>query len=118
MISIIRLVEGAPPNTSLLKEKPIQLAVSWASLGMSLDIILAAMICFHILRMRALTREVLFPEVLKMYTSIVAMLIESAAPFSVPGIGLVVTAGQKYLGSSLFSVAALLLFVSALSRLL
>ena len=45
--------------------------------------------------MRALTREVLSPEMSRMYTSIAAMLIESAAPFSVLGIGLVVTAAQK-----------------------
>lgn len=98
VISIIKLVECAPPSTSLLKGKSIQLALSChssASLSVSLNTILAAMICFHILCMRALTREVLSPEVSKMYMSIVAMLIESATPVSILGIGLVVTAAQK-----------------------
>jgi hypothetical protein len=40
-------------------------------------------------------REVLSPEMSSMYTSIATMLIESAAPFSILGIGLVVTAAQK-----------------------
>jgi hypothetical protein len=93
--SIITLVECALPNISLLKGKPIQLAVPWASLSVSLNIILTAMICFRILRMRALTREILSPEMSKMYTSVAAMLIESAAPFSVLGIGLVVTSARK-----------------------
>jgi hypothetical protein len=93
--SIITLVECALPNISLLKGKPIQLAVPWASLSVSLNLILTAMICFRILRMRALTREILSPEMSRMYTSIAAMLIESAAPFSILGIGLVVTAARK-----------------------
>jgi hypothetical protein len=51
--------------------------------------------------MKALTREDLSPEVLNMYTSTVAMYIESTAPFSILEIGLVVTAAQK--GSLVFA---------------
>jgi hypothetical protein len=95
VVSIITLVECALPNISLLNGKPIQLAVPWALLSVSLNIMLTAMICFRLMRMRALTREVLSPEMSRMYTSIAAMLVESAAPFSILGIGLVVTAIQK-----------------------
>ena len=95
VVSIITVVECAIPNTSLLEGKPIRLVVPWASLSVSLNVIVTAMICFRILRLRALTREVLSPEMSRMYTSIAAMLIESAAPFSILGIGLVVTAAQK-----------------------
>src|SRR5579863_4430572 len=94
-LSIITLVECAIPHTSLLKGKPIQLAVPWASLSVSLNIILTSMICFRLLRMRALMRDVLDPEMSRTYASIAAMLIESAAPFSILGIGLVVTAARK-----------------------
>ena len=39
--------------------------------------------------------EVLFPEISGMYTSIAVMLIDSAAPFSILGIGLVVMSATK-----------------------
>jgi hypothetical protein len=44
--------------------------------------------------LRSLTREVLNPELSMTYTSIAAMLIESAAPFTVLGIGPIVTEAQ------------------------
>jgi hypothetical protein len=78
-----------------LIDKTTKLAVPWVSLSVGLNIIVTSMICFRILRMRALTQEALSPEMSKMYTSIVAMLIESAAPLSIIGIGLVVTSAQK-----------------------
>ena len=95
VFAIITVVESAFPNASMLSGKPTRLAVPWVSLSVSLNIIVTSMICFRLLRMQALTREALSPEMSCMYTSIVAMLIESAAPLSILGIGLVVTAAQK-----------------------
>jgi hypothetical protein len=64
----------------------------WVSLSVGLNIIVTSMICFRILRMRALLRQVNCPATLsKMYTNVAAMLIESAAPFTILGIGLLVT---------------------------
>ena len=71
--------------------KPFYPLVLWVSLSVGLNVILTSMICFRLLRMRALTREVR-PEMCGMYTSIATMLIESAAPFTIIGIGLVVVA--------------------------
>jgi hypothetical protein len=82
------------PGSSYLKGKVIHLALPWVSLSVSLNIIVTTMICFRLLRMRALMGEVLDPEMSRMYTSIAAMLIESAAPFSILGIGFIVTAAR------------------------
>ena len=95
VISIITVVESAIPGTSMLKGKPIKLAVPWVALSVSLNVIVTSMICFRLMRMRTRMREVLSPEMSNMYTGIATMLIESAAPFSILGIGLVVTALQK-----------------------
>jgi hypothetical protein len=73
----------------------IHLTVPRVSLSVSLNIIVTSMICFRVLRMRTIVREVLSPEMSRTYTSIVAILIESAAPFSILGIGLVVTAALE-----------------------
>ena len=67
----------------------------WISLSVSLNIIVTSMICFRLLRMRALLRRELGPEMSWMYTNIVAMVIESSAPFSVLGIGLLVTVAHN-----------------------
>jgi hypothetical protein len=79
------------PFPSVLRDT-LQNGVQWVSLSVSLNIIVTSMICFRLLRMRALLRQVLGPETLSgMYTNIAAMLVESAAPFSIIGIGVLVT---------------------------
>jgi hypothetical protein len=71
---------------------PLQYGVPWISLSVGLNIIVTSMICFRLLRMRALMRQVHGPELSSgMYTNLVAMLVESAAPFSILGIGFLVT---------------------------
>jgi hypothetical protein len=95
VISVITLVEYAMPGTVLLTGNPIHLVVPWVSLSVGLNVIVTSMICFRLLRMRAFMREVLSPEMSSMYTSVAAMLIESAAPFSILGICLVFTAALK-----------------------
>jgi hypothetical protein len=86
---------GAPwVSLSTLPNVPVSLqyGMPWVSLSVGLNIIVTSMICFRILRMRALLRQVNCPATLsKMYTNVAAMLIESAAPFTILGIGLLVT---------------------------
>ncbi|KAI0295629.1 hypothetical protein B0F90DRAFT_1811443 [Multifurca ochricompacta] len=84
VLVIITIVESSLPNSFLLNGKPANFGVPWVALSVSLNS-----------SMRALTREVLSPEMSKTYTSVTAMLIESAAPFSILGIGLVVTEAQN-----------------------
>jgi hypothetical protein len=74
----------------------LQNGVPWISLTVSLNTIVTSMICFRLLRMRALLRQVHGPEATsRMYTNLAAMLVESAAPFSILGIGLLVTLVQN-----------------------
>ena len=94
VISIITVVESATPGISYLEGKMIHLALPWVALSVSLNVIVTSMICFRLLRMRALVREVLSPEMSRMYTSIAAILIESAAPLSILGIGFIITGAQ------------------------
>jgi len=67
----------------------------WISLSVGLNIIVTSMICFRLLRMRAVLREVLAPEMARMYTNVAAMLVESAAPISILGIGVVITSARN-----------------------
>jgi hypothetical protein len=91
---IITIVESALPNSFLLNGKPANFGVPWVSLSVSLNVLVTTLICARLLRMRSITREVLSPELSRTYTSVAAMLIESAAPFTALGIGLVITEAQ------------------------
>ena len=96
VLAIFTIVETALPDRSVLRGgNPVHLVVAWASLTVTLNIIVTSMICFRLLRARALTLGALSPEMSRMYTSIVAILIESAAPFTIIGIGLVVTTAKN-----------------------
>lgn len=93
VVKIIMIVATAqleafiPPQNRTV----IQFGLLWVFLSVSLNVIVTLMICFRLLRMRALTREALSPEMSSIYTSIATMLIESAAPFSILGICLIIT---------------------------
>jgi hypothetical protein len=92
--AILVLLVWALPDLPL--PPSVQNGVPWVSLSVSLNIIVTSMICFRLLRMRALLRQVHGPETsCRMYTNLAAMLVESAAPFTILGIGLLVTLAQN-----------------------
>ena len=91
VLAVITVVEAALPGTVQLTGKPALLSMLWFSVSVGLNVIVTSMICVRILRMRALVRDVIAPEMSSMYTSVAAILIESAVAFSILGIGLVIT---------------------------
>jgi hypothetical protein len=92
--AIVVVIVWAQPNLPI--PLAVQNGVPWVSLSVSLNIIVTSMICFRLLRMRALLRQVHGPEASsKVYTNTAAMLVESAAPFTILGIGLLVTLAQN-----------------------
>ena len=93
VLAIMTTVETALPNSSFVGST--HLIMPWVSLSVGLNIIVTSMICFRLLRMRALIKDALSPEMTRVYTSIAAILIESAAPFTIIGIGVVVTQARK-----------------------
>jgi len=108
VLAIITVVEAALPGAVQLAGKPALLAMPWFSMSVGLNVIVTTMICVRILRIRALVRDVISPEMSSMYTSIATMLIESAVPFSVLGIGLVITValdvGPKFAFAYVWSI--------------
>jgi len=95
IIMVIGRIIQHRAHVIFLHGKPIHPIVPWVSLSVCLNVIVTSMICFRLLRMRALMREARCPELASTYTSIAAMLIESAAPFTILGIGLVIAAAQN-----------------------
>ncbi|KAI0043707.1 hypothetical protein FA95DRAFT_1475919, partial [Auriscalpium vulgare] len=88
---ILTVVQSALPNAFLFDGHTAQLGVPWVSLSVSVNIVVTTLICGRLLYMRRAMHAARAPELAEMYTSIIAILIESAMPFSVIGIGLIVT---------------------------
>ena len=84
------VLDWALPHVSILNTT-LRGGLPWISLSVSLNTIVTLMICFRLLRMRALLRQELGPEMSTAYTNIAAMVVESFAPFSIIGIGVLVT---------------------------
>jgi len=95
VLAFISVLVNALPHSSWAHATQAHLAILWISLSVSLNVIVTSMICFRLLRMRASAREVLNPETARMYTSIAAILIESAAPFTILGTIVVVIGAQR-----------------------
>ena len=91
VLAIVTILESTLNASNQLNGTPGLMSVLWFSLSVSLNVTVTSMICFRIMRMRALIRDVLSSEMSTTYTSMATMLIESAVPFSILGIGLIVT---------------------------
>ena len=85
MLVILSVLDWVLPHVYILDTTP-RGGIPWVSLSVSLNIIVTSMICFRLLRMRALLRQVLGSETSRTYTNIAAMIIESFAPFTLIGI--------------------------------
>ena len=94
MFVILSVIDWALPQLHIMNSS-LQSGIPWVSLTVSLNIVVTSMICFRLLRMRALLRRELGPEMSRMYTNIATMVVESSAPFSIIGIGVLVTVAHN-----------------------
>lgn len=103
VLVIITIVESALPGAFLLNGAAANFGVPWVSLSVSLNVILTAMICGRLLMMRRMTLSMMTPEMGNMYTGVMSILVESALPFSVVGLGFVVTYAKSSPTSNAFA---------------
>ncbi|KLO11089.1 hypothetical protein SCHPADRAFT_831580 [Schizopora paradoxa] len=81
VLSVFTVFQSVQPNSSFWSTVTVQFAVPYYSLSMSLNIIISLIIAFRLLHMRRMIAP-LGNEHTKVYTSVAAMIIESAALFS------------------------------------
>ena len=91
---ILSVLDWALPHLSILNGT-LQGGIPWVALSVSLNVIVTSMICFRLLRMRALLRRELGPDMSRTYTNTAAMVVESSAPFTILGIGVLVTVAHN-----------------------
>ncbi|KAK7041930.1 hypothetical protein VNI00_008912 [Paramarasmius palmivorus] len=93
-MSILLIYESALPGANFFRGNAVDFGVPYVALTLSVNIIVTLLICARLLAVRNQMRTLLGPEHATMYTSIVAIMIESAAPFTVLGILYVITYAQ------------------------
>ncbi|KAH7881226.1 uncharacterized protein C8R40DRAFT_1157661 [Lentinula edodes] len=85
----------AQPGANFFVGHAVDFGVPYISLTISLNIIVTGLICGRLLYLRNEVNKILGPTHAKMYTSIIAILVESAALFTILGIVYVVVYARK-----------------------
>jgi len=94
-MSILLIYESAQPGANFFVGHAVDFGIPYISLTISLNIIVTALICGRLLYLRRQVGNVLGQSYAKMYTSLVAILIESAALFTALGIVYVIVYARK-----------------------
>jgi len=84
-MSILTIYQTAQPGASLWSQSAVSFAVPYWSLSISLNILVTIGIVYRLISMMKKVRTALSKSHAKMYTSISAMVIESAALYSITG---------------------------------
>ncbi|KAJ3994954.1 hypothetical protein F5050DRAFT_387933 [Lentinula boryana] len=94
-MSILLIYESAQPGANFFVGHAVDFGIPYMSLTISLNIIVTALICARLLYLKNEVNKILGPAHAEMYTSIVAIMVESAALFTVLGIVYVVVYARK-----------------------
>ncbi|KAK7019678.1 hypothetical protein VNI00_018023, partial [Paramarasmius palmivorus] len=106
-MAIIALIQSAMPGGSIFAQESVNFLIPWISLTSSLNVLLTALIAYRLLSARRhllATNITEAKELSAVYTGVVAILVESALPFSVLGILFAVLLGVQNTAYTMVSV--------------
>jgi len=99
---MVLMAQLTQPNGNIWTKLSISFATPYWSLSIALNIILTSLIVSKILWMRRSVSQSLGSQHSKQYTSIVAMLIESAAMYSIAGLVYIICYGINSSAQQIF----------------
>jgi len=85
-LAIIQLVISGKPGGNFFNGKTIDFGTPYYTLTIALNIIITTLICLRLFYFSRRIKHILGPDGAKTYTGIAAILIESAAPYSLVGL--------------------------------
>jgi len=103
-MAMMSLVQSALPNSSFFASQSVVYAVPWLALTCSLNALVTCLIAGRILYLSRTVRQVLPREVTTAYAGVVAVLVESALPFTILGIIFAVLLGKGMVEDIAFAV--------------
>ncbi|KAK1226955.1 hypothetical protein PQX77_010023 [Marasmius sp. AFHP31] len=89
-MSLLLIYESAQPGANFFKGHAASFGVPYIALTISLNIIVTLLICGRLIAVKNSLQDALGPHHARMYTSVIAIMVESAAPFTILGIVYVV----------------------------
>jgi hypothetical protein len=94
-LAIMTVVSSALPNASIFTGPAKGFGVPWVALTVSLNVLVTLIISSRLLIARHKVRAALTPGISDVYTGVVAVLVESAAPFTILGIGFLIAFAKE-----------------------
>ncbi|KAA1476441.1 hypothetical protein DENSPDRAFT_861195 [Dentipellis sp. KUC8613] len=94
-MGIVELVMSAAPESDFFRGNVVHFTISWASLSVAVNAVVTLLICTRLLHARRFMDEIMPDGSADLYTSVVAILVESALPVTIIGIVYVVVDGKN-----------------------
>ncbi|KAF8167193.1 hypothetical protein B0H34DRAFT_645238 [Crassisporium funariophilum] len=94
-LAVLQVVLSGLPNGNFFGNEISKIGVSYYSITICLNIVVTILICARLFRISNVVADVLGREKAKVYTSVAAILVESAAPYSLLGIMYLIPYGLK-----------------------
>ncbi|KAJ7586814.1 hypothetical protein C8J56DRAFT_766324, partial [Mycena floridula] len=96
-MAMVMLVQSAIPGSPFFRGVTVNFGVPWAALSVALNFTVTALITFRILKARHSAKKHFADRIssIDVYTSLVAILVESSLPFTVLGLIFAVTYGKN-----------------------
>ncbi len=99
-MAILLTVQSAIPGSNFFRGKTVDFGVPWVTLTVALNAIVTTLIIIRILKVRyqlkaALGHTEVLPDTVRMYTGILALLVESVLPYSLFGVIFAITYGKN-----------------------
>ncbi|KAF7367292.1 hypothetical protein MSAN_00791300 [Mycena sanguinolenta] len=94
-MAILLIYESAIPRANFFGGHSVSFGVPYFWMTISLNIITTSLICGRLLAVRRRVRTILGEQYCQTYTGVVAVLLESALPFTVLGIAYVISYARK-----------------------
>jgi hypothetical protein len=102
VLGIVRTIVASEPHSSLWASKTKRFGLPYWALSIFLNVAITVCIVTKLFITRKLLRETMGPEYGRAYTGVAAMLIESAAPYALVGVILLVLYGLGDTAMNLF----------------
>ncbi|KAF9269953.1 hypothetical protein L218DRAFT_4101 [Marasmius fiardii PR-910] len=85
-MSLLLIYESAQPGANFFKGHAVDFGVPYIALTISNNVIVTSLICGRLITVKSRMRTAIGPDHAKMYTSVIAIMVESAAPFTILGV--------------------------------
>jgi len=90
-LSVLAVFQAAQPNSARWSHSTVMFEMPYWALTTALNVLITVILTFRLMRMRQAVIETLGPDHAKLYTSVMAMIVESAVLYACVGLACIIT---------------------------